>query len=121
MRLTTILMIAIIVGVLLFYKAPDMYSKTYGFAWDKSKEAYHTYIDKKVGTEGVEPLHQDVIEGNKVVAPICGKNYGQPYDIFKENGEDVIYHFLCTDDGQCLRFSASAKCDKSNGECQEVC
>jgi len=110
----------IILGVFLYIKQPDMYSKTYGFAWDKGKELYNGYIGKDI-EENPEPLNQDEIQGNTIVPPECGKILGRPYDLYIENNKEVRYYFLCTENAHCYRFSSYARCLNESGECMISC
>ena len=115
-RITFWIIGLVILGAYLYTQQPNMYSKTYGFAWDKAKELYSGYTNKNIET--TEPLNQDVIEGNKVNYPKC-KTFGEPYDTLK-NGEK--YYFKCTNDAHCnTRFSSYAKCDITTGTCVTPC
>ena len=116
-RLTFWIIGLVILGAYLYTQQPNMYSKTYGFAWDKAKGLYSGYTNKNVET--TEPLNQDIIEGNQVVTPECGKIFGLPFDTMK-NGQK--YTFKCTDNFHCsTRYSSMSLCNFENGECYMGC
>lgn len=106
----------VILGVFLYIKQPDTYSKTYGFAWDKAKETYNGYMNK--GEDTTQPLHQEYIEGNQVVSDVPdGYIFGKPYDIFKDGTK---YTFPCTNDAHCYtRYTSRSKCLLETGECYQ--
>lgn len=109
MKIITVVILVVVLGLFLKGSYPDTYNQTFGNVigqtqamWDERKDSLFN------GEQNVDEVRSD----GSLDTVREGTVFGRPFD-------EIIHAFDCTSDAQCQqRFSVFALCDDS-GECYQ--